>query len=161
MRGEESCTRTEANRLFPCHLQPFPWRTARRVLVCSIFKHLPHQDHQLVRLFHSWGESVTEAAQLGHTGRINTACLFTVWIIHDFWTESKQTAGTPARYRRLLYISGSDRENFDALVMWCDIQPINGNKMGPNVPYFEFECYLKFYTLIQKQSNCVNNLLTK
>lgn len=76
-------------------------------------------DHQLVRLFHSWGELVDEAAQLEHTERINTACLFTVWIIHDFWTESKQTAGTSARYRRLHYISGSDRENFDELVMWC------------------------------------------
>lgn len=44
-------------------------------------------DHQLVRLFHSWGELVDGAAQLEHTERINTACLFTVWIIHDFWTE--------------------------------------------------------------------------
>lgn len=126
MYGEESRAHAEANPWFPCHLQP---SHEGQPVVCTIFNTYLSLDHHLVRLFHSRREFVDKAARSGHTERINTVCLSTVWIIHDFWTESKQTAGASARHRRLLHISGNDRENFNELVMWWDINTISSNRI--------------------------------
>lgn len=72
---------------------------------CSIFK-TRTSAWILTCLDYSTAEvsSSTKPRGLENTDRICTACLLTVWIIHDFWTQSKQTrgSGTSARYRRLL-----------------------------------------------------------